>query len=64
MSNVSWGRGKGREVEDGGGRGCSPLLKTAEPIWPKFFVGHLGTPGKVMNDQNFKNSPPKNLDFH
>ena len=22
-------------------------VKTAEPIGPKFFVGHLGTPGKV-----------------
>ena len=22
-------------------------VKTAEPMGPKFFVGHLGTPGKV-----------------
>ena len=22
-------------------------VKTAKPIWPKIFVGHLGTPGKV-----------------
>ena len=22
-------------------------FKTAEPMGPKFFVGHLGTPGKV-----------------
>ena len=22
-------------------------VKTAEPIGPKFFMGHLGTPGKV-----------------
>ena len=22
-------------------------VKTAEPIGPKFFVGHLGSPGKV-----------------
>ena len=31
-------------------------VKTAEPIGPKFFVGHLGTPGMVLDDQNFKNS--------
>ena len=27
-------------------------VKTAEPIGPKFFVGHLGTPGKVYESSN------------
>ena len=30
-------------------------VKTAEPIGPKFFVGHLGPQGRFMNDWNFKN---------
>jgi len=30
-------------------------VKTAEPIGPTFFVGPHVTPGKVMNDQKFKN---------
>jgi len=28
-------------------------VKTAEPIGPEFFVGHLGTPGKVYEWLNF-----------
>ena len=28
-------------------------VKTAEPIGPKFFVGHLGTPGKVYESSKF-----------
>ena len=28
--------------------------KTAEPIGPKFFVGHLGTPGKVYESSKFQ----------
>ena len=39
-------------------------VKTAEPIGPKFFVGHLGTPGKVMNHQNFKYLSPSKFDRH
>ena len=27
---------------------------TAEPISPKFFVGHLGTPGKVYESSKFQ----------
>ena len=33
-------------------------VKTAEPIGPKFFVGHHVIPGKVYEDQIFKNLPP------
>ena len=29
-------------------------VKTAEPIGPKFFVGHLGTPGKVYESSKFQ----------
>jgi len=29
-------------------------VKTAEPIGPKFFVGHLGTPGKVYEKSKFQ----------
>ena len=29
-------------------------VKTAEPIEPKFFVGHLGTPGKVYESSTFQ----------
>ena len=29
-------------------------VKTAEPIGPKFFVGHLGTPGKVYEWSKFQ----------
>ena len=29
-------------------------VKTAEPIGPKFFVGHLGTPGKVYKWSKFQ----------
>ena len=29
-------------------------VKTAEPIGPKFFVGHLGTPGKVYESAKFQ----------
>ena len=29
-------------------------FKTAEPIGPKFFVGHLGTPGKVYEKSKFQ----------
>ena len=29
-------------------------VKTAEPISPKFFVGHLGTPGKVYKSSKFQ----------
>ena len=29
-------------------------FKTAEPISPKFFVGHLGTPGKVYESSKFQ----------
>ena len=29
-------------------------IKTAEPIGPKFFVGHLGTPGKVYEWSKFQ----------
>ena len=29
-------------------------VKTAEPIWPKFFVGHLGTTGKVYEWSKFQ----------
>ena len=36
-------------------------VKTAEPIGPKFFVGHLGTPG---NHQNFKYLSPSKFDRH
>ena len=28
-------------------------VKTAEPIGPKFFVGHLGSPGKVYESSKF-----------
>ena len=28
-------------------------VKTAEPIGPNFFVGHLGTPGKVYEKSKF-----------
>ena len=43
-------------------------VKTAEPIEPKFFVGHLGTPGKVYDDddddQNFKYLSPSKFALH
>ena len=29
-------------------------VKTAEPIGPNFFVGHLGTPGKVYEKSKFQ----------
>ena len=29
-------------------------VKTAKPISPKFFVGHLGTPGKVYESSKFQ----------
>ena len=29
-------------------------VKTAEPIRSKFFVGHLGTPGKVYESSKFQ----------
>ena len=29
-------------------------VKTAEPIGPNFFVGHLGTPGKVYESSKFQ----------
>ena len=29
-------------------------VKTAEPIGPKFFVGHLGTPGKVYESSKLQ----------
>jgi hypothetical protein len=29
-------------------------VKTAEPIVPKFFVGHLGSPGKVYESSKFQ----------
>ena len=29
-------------------------VKTAEPIGPKFFVGHLGTPGNVYESSKFQ----------
>ena len=29
-------------------------VKTAEPIGPKFFVGHLGTPGMVYEKSKFQ----------
>ena len=29
-------------------------VKTAEPIGPKFFVGHLGTSGKVYESSKFQ----------
>ena len=29
-------------------------VKTAEPIGPNFFVGHLGTPGKVYDSSKFQ----------
>ena len=29
-------------------------VKTAEPIGPKFVVGHLGTPGKVYESSKFQ----------
>ena len=29
-------------------------VKTAEPIGPKFFVGHLGTPGKIYEWSKFQ----------
>ena len=29
-------------------------VKTAEPIGPKFFVGHLGTPGKAYESSKFQ----------
>ena len=29
-------------------------VKTDEPIGPKFFVGHLGTPGKVYESSKFQ----------
>ena len=29
-------------------------VKSAEPIGPKFFVGHLGTPGKVYEKSKFQ----------
>ncbi len=29
-------------------------VKTAEPIGPTFFVGHLGTPGKVYEKSKFQ----------
>ena len=38
-------------------------VKTAEPIGPKFFVGHLGTPGKVYENQNFKYLSPSSAIF-
>ena len=33
-------------------------VKTAELIGPKFFKGPHMTPGKVMDDKNFKTLPP------
>ena len=38
-------------------------VKTAEPIGPKFFVGHHVTPGKVYGWSNFQNMPPSKFDF-
>ena len=29
-------------------------VKTAETIGPKFFVGHLGTPGKVYEKSKYQ----------
>ena len=29
-------------------------VKTAEPIGSKYFVGHLGTPGKVYESSKFQ----------
>ena len=36
-------------------------VKTAEPIGPIFFVGHLGTPGKVYEWLNFQKFAPTKL---
>ena len=33
---------------------CPINVKTTEPIGPKFFVGHLGTPGKVYESSKFQ----------
>ena len=33
---------------------CPINVKTAEPIGPKFFVGHLETPGKVYESSKFQ----------
>ena len=38
-------------------------VKTAEPIGPKFFLGHHVTTGKVY-DQNFKYLSPSKFDIY
>ena len=38
-------------------------VKTAEPIGPKFFVGHHVTQGRFMNDKNFKKCVLKVFNF-
>ena len=39
-------------------------VKTAEPIWPKFFVRHLRTSGKVYEWSNLKYLSPSKFDLH